>query len=138
MLPEGSLGHNHVRRVLNAIVGLGGGPTENGQANNGHETKSAAIATPSISITPLSTPSRGWCATASPSTSVARGRGQCATTSPSTSAARGYGWCATASLSTSAARGRGRYATTPRIITSLDIPASILHASLQLEVPLPI
>ena len=73
MLPEGSLGHNHVRRVLNAIVGLGGGPTENGQANNGHETKSAAIATPSISITPLSTPSRGRRATASPSTSVARG-----------------------------------------------------------------
>ena len=39
MLPEGSQAHNHVRRVLNDVVGLGGGPAANGQANNGHETE---------------------------------------------------------------------------------------------------
>ena len=42
------------------MVGLGSGPTANGQANNGHETEPTA--------------------TASPSTSAARGRGRCATT----------------------------------------------------------
>ena len=53
---------------------------QNGQENNGHETESAATASPSTSIAPLSTPSRGWNATASPSTSVSRGRGWRATT----------------------------------------------------------
>ena len=59
MLLEGSPGHNHVRRVLNAMVGLGGGPAANGQANNGHKTESAATATPRTSAAPLSTPNRG-------------------------------------------------------------------------------
>ena len=70
MLLEGSPGHNHVRHVLNAMVGLGGGPAANGQANNGHEIESAATATPSTSAAPLSAPSRGWHAIASPSPSV--------------------------------------------------------------------
>ena len=35
MLPEGNQAHNHVRRVLNNVAGLGGGPAANGQANNG-------------------------------------------------------------------------------------------------------
>ena len=122
MLLEGSPGHNHVRRVLNAMVGLGGGPAANGQANNGHEIESAATATPSTSATPLSAPSRGWHAIASPSPSVGRG----------------CGWCATASPSTSAARGRGRRVTTSRVVTSPDILAPIPRASLQLEVPPPI
>ena len=39
MLPEGSQAHNHIRRVLNGVAGLGGGPAANGQANNGHETE---------------------------------------------------------------------------------------------------
>ena len=91
ILLESSPGHNHVRRVLNAMARLGGGPTTNGQANNGHETKLAAIAIPSTSATPLSTPNCGQRAIASPSISAGRGRGQCAITSPSTSAARGRG-----------------------------------------------
>ena len=138
MLLEGSPGHNHVWCVLNAMVGLGGGPAANGQANNGHETKLVATATPSTSATPLSTPSRGRRATASPSTSVSRGRGRCAIASPSISIARGRGRCAMASPSTSAARGRGRRATTPEVVTSPNIPASIPRASPQLEVPPPI
>ena len=81
MLLEGSPGHNHVWCVLNAMVGLGGGPAANGQANNGHEIESAATATPSTSATPISTPTHGQHATASPSTSAARGRGRRATTS---------------------------------------------------------
>ena len=69
MLPEGSQAHNHIRRVLNNVAGIGDGPAANGQANNGPEPA----------------------ATATPSTSAARGRGRPATASPSTSAARGHG-----------------------------------------------
>ena len=75
MFPVGSPRHDHILGVLKAVAGLGSGPVANGQANNGHETKSAAIATPSTSIAPLSTPSCGWHATASPSTSATRGHG---------------------------------------------------------------
>ena len=78
MLPEGSQAHNHVWCVLNNVAGLGGGPAVNGQANNGHEIEPAATATPSTA--PVSTPTRGQRATASPSTSAARGRGRHATT----------------------------------------------------------
>ena len=74
MLLVGSPGHDHVRRVLNAVARLGGGPAINGQANNGHETESAATATLSTSAAHLSTLSRGRHATASPSPSIARGR----------------------------------------------------------------
>ena len=119
MLLEGSPGHNHVRHVLNAMVGLGGGPAANGQANNGHEIESAATATPSTSAAPLSAPSRGWHAIASPSPSVGRG----------------CGWCATASPSTSATRGHGQRATTPQVVTSLEILTPIPDASPQPEVP---
>ena len=80
MLPVGSPRHYHVQLVLNVVVGLGGGPAANGQANNGHEPKSAATTTPSTSAAPLSTSSCGRRATASPSTSAAKGRGQRATT----------------------------------------------------------
>ena len=59
MLPEGSQAHNHVRHVLNDVASLGGGPTANGQANNGHETETTATASPSISATPVSTRTRG-------------------------------------------------------------------------------
>ena len=59
MLPEGSQAHNHVRHVLNDVAGLGGGPTANGQANNGHETETTATASPSISATPVSIRTRG-------------------------------------------------------------------------------
>ncbi|XP_030970563.1 pollen-specific leucine-rich repeat extensin-like protein 1 [Quercus lobata] len=55
--------------------------------------------------------------------------------SPSTSATRGHGMPATASPSTSAARGRGRRATTPRVVTSPEMPAPIPHSSPQPEVP---
>ena len=58
--------------------------------------------------------------------------------SPSTSTARSRGWPATASPSTSATRGCGRRATTLQIVTSLEIPAPIPHASPQPEVPPPI
>ena len=122
ILPEGSRAHNHVRRILNNVAGLGGGPAANGQANNGHETEPAATTTPSTSIAPVSTPTYGRRATASPSTSAARGCGRPATASPSTSAAR----------------GRGRRATTPWVVTSPEIPAPIPHASPQPEVPPPI
>ena len=138
MLPEGSRAHNHVRHVLNNVARLGGGLVANGQANNGHETEPAATATPSISTTPVSTPTRGWCATASLSTCVARGCGWPAIASPSTSATRGRGRLTTASPSTSAARGCGRHATTPRVVTSPEIPAPIPQASPQPEVPSPI
>ena len=73
------------------MAGLGGGPAANGQANNGHKTKSTATATPSTSAAPISTLTRGRCAIASLSTGATRGRGQPATASPSTSAARGCG-----------------------------------------------
>ena len=106
------------------MVGLGSGPTANGQANNGHEIESAVIATLSPSAAPLSTPSRGYHATASLSISAARGRGWCATASPSPRP--------------SATRGRGRHATTLRVVTSPEIPAPIPHVSLQSEVPPPI
>ena len=154
MLPEGSQAHNHVRRVLNDVAGLGGGPAANGQANNGHETEPTATASPSTSAAPVSTRTRGQRAITSPSTRAARGRGQPATVSPSTSASRGRGIPATASPSTSAARGRGRpataspstsaargcgrRATTPRVVTSLEMPTPIPHSSPQLEVPPPI
>ena len=67
MLPVGNPGHDHVWCVLNAVVGFDGGPIANGQANNGHETKSVATTTLSTSATPLSTSSLGQRATASPS-----------------------------------------------------------------------
>ncbi|XP_075658821.1 serine/threonine-protein phosphatase 7 long form homolog [Castanea sativa] len=128
MLLVGSRAHNHVRRVLNDLAGLGGGPARNGEANNGHETESADIATPSTSAAPVRTPT---CATA------ARGHGRPATASPSTSATRGHGRPATTSRRTSAARGRGRCAITARVVSSPEIPAPIPHASLQPEVPPP-
>ena len=118
----GSREHNHVRRVLHNVAGLGGDPAAIGQANNRTETESAAIATPSTSAAPVSTLTCGRRATASPSTSTARGRGQLATARPSTSVAR----------------GRGRCATTSRVVSSPEIPAHILHASPQSEVPPPI
>ena len=105
MLPEGSQAHNHVRRALNDVAGLGVGPAANGQANNGHEIEPTATASPSTSTAPVSTRTRGQLAIASPSTSAARGRVLTATTSPSTSAARGCGMPATASPSRSVARG---------------------------------
>ena len=80
MLPEGSKAHNHVRRVLNNVAGLGGGPAANKQANNGHETEPTATAIPSTSAAPISTRTRAQRAIASPSTSVARGRGRHAIT----------------------------------------------------------
>ncbi|KAL0006607.1 hypothetical protein SO802_008109 [Lithocarpus litseifolius] len=142
MLPVGSRDHNHVRRVLNNVVGLGGGPAANGQANNGHETEPATSTIPSTSTTPLSTPSSVRRATTTPSTSAAPlstpTRGRHATASPSTSAARGRSRPATASPSTSAARGRGRRATTPRVVTSPEIRAPVPHASPQPEVTPPI
>ncbi|KAK9985336.1 hypothetical protein SO802_030287 [Lithocarpus litseifolius] len=142
MLPVGSRDHNHVRRVLNNVVGLGGGPAANGQANNGHETEPATSTIPSTSTTPLSTPSRVRRATTTPSTSAAPlstpTRGRHATASPSTSAARGRSRPATASPSTSAVGGRGRRATTPRVVTSPEIRAPVPHASLQPEVTPPI
>ena len=95
MLPVGNLRHYHVRCVLNVVVGLGGGPVANGQANNGHETESVATATPSTSTAPLSTLTRGRCAIANLSTSVAWGCGRPTIASPSTSAAKGHGRRAT-------------------------------------------
>ena len=138
MLPEGSPAHNHVRRALNDVAGLGGGPAANGQANNGHEIEPTATASQSTSTALVSTRNPGQRVIASPSTSAARGCGRPAIASPSTSAARGRGRPATASPSTSAARGCGRRATTPRVVTSLEMPAPILHSSPQLEVPPPI
>ncbi|KAK9991515.1 hypothetical protein SO802_026500 [Lithocarpus litseifolius] len=154
MLPIGSREHNHVQRVLSNVVGLGGVPSPNGEANNGQETESAATATPSTSAALLIPLTRGRRATASPSTSAARGRGRPATTSPSISAARGHGQPATASPSTSAARGRGRpttaspstsastgrgrHAITRGVVASPEIPAPIPHASPQPEVHPPI
>ena len=138
MLPAGSLAHNHVRRVLNNVVGLGGGLAANGQANNGHETESAATATPSTSATPVSTSTYGRRGTASQSTSAVRGRGRPATANPSTSAARGRGRPTTVSPSTTAAMGRGQCATTPQVVSSPEISAPILHASPQPEVLPPI
>ena len=159
-LPEGNQAHNHVRRALNDVVGLGGGPAANGQANNGHETETTATASPNTSATPVSTRTRGQRAIASPSPSTsaapvstrtrgqrviaspspsaARGRGRPAIASPSTSAARGHGRPATASPSTSTARGCGRRATTPRVVTSPEMPAPIPHSSPQLKAPPPI
>ncbi|XP_065630263.1 extensin-like [Quercus suber] len=153
-LPVGSREHNHVWRILYNVAGLGGDPTATGQANNRTETESATTAAPSTSAAPVTTPTRGRrdtrspstsaargrgrLATASPSTSTARGHGRPVTASPSTSAARGRGQPATASPSTSVARGRGRCATTPRVVSSLEIPAPIPHASSQPEVPSPI
>ena len=55
MLPVGNQGHDHVLRILKAMARLGSGPAANGQANNGHETESAATVTPSTSTAPLST-----------------------------------------------------------------------------------
>ena len=125
IFPEGSRAHNHVRRVLNNVAGLGGGLAANGQAINGHDTDSAAIASPSTSAGR----GRGWPGTASPSTSAPRGRGRPGIASPSISALRGRGRPATASPSTSAATGRGLCATTPRVVTTPSLPAPILHTS---------
>uniref|UniRef100_A0A7N2N7B8 Aminotransferase-like plant mobile domain-containing protein n=1 Tax=Quercus lobata TaxID=97700 RepID=A0A7N2N7B8_QUELO len=135
MLPEGSEAYNHVRRVLNNVAGLGRDPAANEEADNGHETEPTVAEIPSTSAAPVSTRTRAQRAIASPSTSAARGHGRPATTSPSTSATRGRGMPATASPSTSAARGRGRRATTPRVVTSLEMPAPIPHSSPQPEVP---
>ena len=154
MLPKGSQAHNHIRRVLNGVAGLGGGPAANAQANNGHETEPAATASPSTSAAPVSTWTHGQRAIASPSTSAAKGRGRPTTASPSTSAtkgrgmptiaspsrsvARGRGRPTTTSPSTSAGRGSSRRATTPRVVTSPEMPAPIPHSSPQLEVLTPI
>ncbi|XP_030929993.1 leucine-rich repeat extensin-like protein 5 isoform X1 [Quercus lobata] len=135
MLPEGSEAHNHVRRVLNNVAGLGRDPAANEEADNGHETEPTVAEIPSTSAAPISIRTRAQRAIASPSTSAARGRGRPATASPSTSATRGRGMPATASPSPSAARGRGRRATTPRVVTSLEMPAPIPHSSPQPEVP---
>ena len=105
LLPVGSLGHMHVVDVLKAVDEFGHVATANGQANNGCETKSITTASPSTSVAPL-----------------IRSRGQHATTSPSTSVAP-------------IIRGCGRSATTPQVVTSPEILAPILHASLQPEVP---
>ena len=70
----------HVLDVLKDVDELGRVAAANGQANNAHEIELVAIVSPSTSATPLITPSRGWHATASPSTSAVRGRGWCATT----------------------------------------------------------
>ncbi|XP_065616598.1 extensin-like [Quercus suber] len=151
---RGSREHNHIRRILYTVAGLGGDPAATGQANNRTETKSATTAVPSTSAAPVTTPTRARRDIASPSTSVARGRGRLATASPSTSTTKGRGWPATASPSpitargrgrpaiaspsTSAATGRGQRATTPRVVSSHEIPAPILHASPHPEVPPPI
>ena len=145
MLPVGRQAHNHVRHILNGVAGLGGGPAADGQANNGHDTELTATTTPSTSAAPVSTSTRGqrataspstsaarghgWPATASPSTSVARGCGRPATASPRTSAVKGRGRPATANRSISASRGRGWRATIPWVVTSPEIPAPILYAS---------
>ena len=119
MLPVGNREHNHVRHVLNNAAGLGGGLAVNGQTNNGHETESAATATPSTSAAPVSTSTHGRHATTSLSTSAARGCGRPATARPSTSAARGRGW----------------RVTTLWVVTSPEIPAPIPQASPQPVVP---
>nr|POE51069.1 hypothetical protein CFP56_55842 [Quercus suber] len=137
-LPVGSREHNHVRRILYNVAGLGGDLAATGQANNYTETERAATATLSTSVAPITTPTCGRRDTASPSTSVARGHGWLVTSSPSPTVARGHGRPTTASPSTSAATGRGRRAITPQVVSTLEIPAPILHASPQLEVPLPI
>ena len=154
MLPEGSRAHNHVQHILNNVARLGGGPAADGQANNGHDTESAATATPSTSAAPVSTPTHGLRATTSPSTSVGRGhgrpatanpsigaprgRGRPGTASPSTSAPRGRGQPATVSPRTSAATGRGLRATTPPVVTTSSLLAPISHTSPQPEVHPPI
>ncbi|KAL0009199.1 hypothetical protein SO802_010701 [Lithocarpus litseifolius] len=112
MLPIGSREHNHVQCVLSNVVGLGGvpapnGEANNGEANNGQEHEPTATATPSTSAALLIPPTLGRRATASPSTSATRGRGRPATASPSTSAAT----------------SRGRHATTRGVVTSPEIPA---------------
>nr|POE62324.1 e3 ubiquitin-protein ligase rglg5 [Quercus suber] len=139
---RGSREHNHIRRILYTVAGLGGDPAATGQSNNRTELESATPAAPSTSAAPVTTPTRGRRDTASTSTStstsVARGRGRHATASPSTSTARGRGRPAPASPSPTAARGRGRHATTPRVVSSHEIPAPILHASPHPEIPPPI
>ena len=55
MLPVGRQAHNHVRRILNGVAGLGGGPAADGQANNRHDTESTATATLSTSAVLVST-----------------------------------------------------------------------------------
>ena len=87
-------------------------------------------------------------ATASPSRSVARGRGRPATASPSTSAGRGSGRRATTPRVVTIPAAPIPHsspqlevpppATTPRVVTSLEMPAPIPHSSPQLEVPPPI
>ena len=128
MLLEGNRAHNHVRRVLYNVAGLGGGPAADGQPNNGHDTESAATATPSTSAASVSTLTRALRDTASPSRSAGRVCGRPGTASPSTSVPKGRGWSATSSPSTNAATGRGPRATTPHVVTT-PLPAPILHAS---------
>ena len=129
MLPEGSRAHNHVQRVLNHVAGVGGGPAAVGQPNNGHDTESAATATPSTSAALVSTPTPALRDTVSPSRSVGRGRGRPATASPSTSAPRGRGQPTISSPSTNAATGHGPRATTPQVVTTPSLPAPISHTS---------
>ncbi|XP_065628568.1 uncharacterized protein LOC136067143 [Quercus suber] len=150
-VPVGSREHNHIRRILYTVAGLGGDPAATGQANNRTETEPETTAALSTSAAPVTTPTRARRDIASPSTSVARGRGRLATASPSTITTRARGWPAPASPipiaargrgrpaiaspSTSSTTGRGRRATTPRVVSSHEIPAPILHASPHPEVP---
>ena len=138
MLPDGSRAHNHVRRVLNHVAGLGGSPAADGPPNNGHHPKSSTTATPSTSAAPVSTPTRALRDTASPSRSAGRGCGRPATASPSTGAPRARGWSGIASPSTSAPRGRGQPATTLQVVTTPSLSAPVLHAYPQFEVHPPI
>ncbi|XP_065620803.1 extensin-like [Quercus suber] len=153
-LPVGNREHNHVRRILYNVAGLGGDPAATRQANNRTETESATTAAPSTSAALVTTSTCGRRDTASPSPSTARGHGRLATASPSTSTVRGHGRSASASPSPTATRGRGRpataspsisaatghgrRATTPRVVSTHEIPAPILHASPYLEDPPPI
>jgi len=59
----------HVVDVLKVVDELNRVTVANGQANNGHETKSVVIASPSTSATPVIR-GHGRRATASPSTST--------------------------------------------------------------------
>ena len=108
LLPIGNPRHMLVVDVLKVVDELGRVAVANGQANNGCETKSVATISLSISIAPLITPSHGRHASASLSTST-------------TPIIRGCGWCAT----------------TPQVVTSLEIPVPISHASPLPEVPPP-
>ncbi|XP_065638189.1 uncharacterized protein LOC136071152 [Quercus suber] len=144
-VPVGSREHNHIRRILYTVVGLGGDPAATGPATTvALSTSAAPVTTPTRARRDIVSPSTsvgrgsGRLVTASPSTSTTRGRGRPAPASRSPSAARGRGGAAIASPSTSSATGRGRRATTPRVVINPFIPAPILHASPHPEVPPPI